>query len=260
MRPDDGARGRTPSARAVVTAVTTLTPRMLRVRLGGEGLAGLRAFPGQTVQLLVPDADADSDPDPDPDSDPDPDTVARRDYTVRHYDPEALAMDVDFALHADGPATRWARQAEPGQAVEFVGPAGRHWPDPTADWHLFAGDETALPAIAGMAESLPAGATAWAYVEVADAAEEQPLPVRVRWLHRGDDAPGRSTVLEDALADADLSPGRGRIWVAGHTPTVRSIRARLLERRATGRRDLYVRGFWDRTPVRRPQRAVGGGR
>lgn len=228
--------------------MTALTPRMLRVRLGGEGVADLRTFPGQTVQLLVPATD------------PEMDTVARRDYTVRRYDPESPVMDVDFALHADGPATRWARQAEPGQAIEFVGPAGRHWPDPTADWHLFAGDETALPAIAGMAESLPTEATAWAYVEVADAAEEQPLSVTVQWLHRGNDAPGQSTVLEDALADADLPAGRGRIWVAGHTPTVRNIRARLLERRGTDRRDLYVRGFWDRTPVRRPRRAVASGR
>ncbi len=244
MRPDAGARGRTASISAVVTSVTGLTPRMTRVRLGGEGLRDLRAFPGQTVQLLVPE---DGSP-------------ARRDYTVRHYDPAAAVMDVDFALHADGPATRWARQAEAGQVVEFVGPAGRYWPDPTADWHLFAGDETALPAIAGMTESLPAGAPSWAYLEVADGAEEQPLPATVRWLHRGGVEPGGSTVLEDALAAAELPAGRGRIWVAGHTPTVRSIRARLLERGAVDRRDLYVRGFWDRAPSGRPRRAVGSGR
>lgn len=247
MRPDAGARGRTASTPAVVTSVTELTPRMIRVRLGGERLCGLRAFPGQTVQLLVPDTGP----------------PARRDYTVRRYDADAAEMDVDFALHADGPATRWARQAGPGQVVEFVGPAGRYWPDPTADWHLFAGDETALPAIAGMLESLPADTPAHVYLEVADAAERQTLPgaaTRVRWLHRGDIEPGESTALEDALAAAELPAGRGRIWVAGHTPTVRSIRAGLLERRAVDRRDLYARGFWDRAPAGRPRRTVGSGR
>ncbi len=103
-------------------------------------------------------------------------------------------------------ATRWARQTEAGQAVELVGPAGRHWPDPTADWHVFAGDETALPAIAAMTESLPAQAHVQVYLEIADAAEEQPLPGSVRWLHRGEAEPGQGTVLEDALAAADLSP------------------------------------------------------
>ncbi len=245
MRPDAGARGRTATTLAEVTSATALTPRMIRVRLGGEGLAGLRAFPGQTVQLLVPD---DGGP-------------VRRDYTVRHYDPESAAMDVDFALHADGPATRWARQTEAGQAVELVGPAGRHWPDPGADWHLFAGDETALPAIAAMSESLPAGAPVRVYLESTDAADEQPLTgVTVRWLHRGEVEPGESTVLQDALAAAVLPAGRGRIWVAGHTPTVRTIRARMLERRAADRRDLYVRGFWDRAPAGRPRRPVGSGR
>lgn len=245
MRPDAGARGRTASTHAVVTSVTALTPRMLRVRLGCEGTADLRAFPGQTVQLLVPDAGG----------------PARRDYTVRHVDSASAAMDVDFALHADGPATRWARQAEAGQAVEFLGPAGRHWPDPTADWHLFAGDETALPAIAAMTESLPAGAPVRVYLEITDAAEERPLNgADVRWLHRGESEPGRSTVLVDALAGAELPEGRGRIWVAGHTPTVRDVRTRLLERRAADRRDLYVRGFWDRAPAGRPRRPVGSGR
>lgn len=248
MRPDAGARGRTASTLAVVTSVTSLTPHMLRVRLGGDGLAGLRAFPGQTLQLLVPDADG----------------PARRDYTVRHYAPESAEMGVDFALHADGPATLWARQADAGETVEFVGPAGRHWPDPSADWHLFAGDETALPAIAAMIESLPADAPVQVYVEITDAAEEQSLTgavtTTVHWLHRGEAAPGQCTVLEDALAAADLPAGRGRIWVAGHTPTVRSIRAGLLERRATDRRDLYVRGFWDRASAGRPRRPVGSGR
>ncbi|MPZ65600.1 MAG: hypothetical protein GEU83_08815 [Pseudonocardiaceae bacterium] len=164
MRPDAGARGRTATTLAVVTSVTALTPRMLRVRLGGGGLADLRAFPGQTVQFLVPDDGG----------------AARRDYTVRHYDPESAMMDVDFALHADGPATRRARQAEAGQSVEFVGPAGRHWPDPTADWHLFAGDETALPAVAAMAESLSADSPVRIYLEVTDAAEEQRLAATVR--------------------------------------------------------------------------------
>ncbi|MGH3980465.1 MAG: siderophore-interacting protein [Pseudonocardiaceae bacterium] len=244
MRPDGAARRREASTAAVVTSVTVLTPRMVRVRLGGESLRDLRAFPGQTVQLLMPGTGG----------------PARRDYTVRHVDPAAPAMDIDFALHADGPATRWARQAEAGQAVEFVGPSGRHWPDPTAGWHLFAGDETALPAIAAMAESLPADARACLYLEVADAAEEQPVAgARVRWLHRGEAEPGGSTMLEDALAGIALPPGRGRIWVAGHTPTVRRIRAGLLERRAVDRRDLYVRGFWDRT-AGHPRRVVGSGR
>ncbi|PZS37093.1 MAG: hypothetical protein DLM62_20940, partial [Pseudonocardiales bacterium] len=127
---------------------------------------------------------------------------------------------------------------------------GRYRPDPQADWHLFAGDETALPAIQAYVAMLPANACALVYIEVADAAEQQPIPgvscPTVCWLHRGEVAPGRSTVLYDALHGVPLPPGKGRIWLAGHTPTVRQIRAHLLNQRGVDRRALYVKGFWDR--------------
>ncbi|MQA17256.1 MAG: siderophore-interacting protein [Pseudonocardiaceae bacterium] len=253
MRPDGGARRRTASTAAVVASVTPLTPRMTRIRLTGHGLHGIGATPGQTVKLLVPG--------------PDTGAPVSRDYTVRGYDDAAATMDIDFVLHGDGPAATWARRAEAGQTLEFVGPSGRYWPDPTADWLLFVGDETAMPAMLAMVESLPEHARAYLYLEVADAAEEQPVGTAarpdVRWLHRGDADPGTSTVLEDAVQEAALPPGHGRIWVAGHTPTVHRIRAHLLEARGIDRRDLYVRGFWGTvSPARRsrPTRAVGSGR
>jgi len=202
---------------------------MTRVHLSGESLRGLAAVPGQTVKIFVPDAAG---------------VPVTRDYTVRGYDPAAPRMDIDFVLHGDGPAANWARQARAGHPLEFVGPSGRYRPDPAADWHLFAGDETALPAIQAMTESLPPGARAHVYVEVADPGEEQPIPPDGQWLHRGDAAPG--TVLEGALRAAAIPPGRGRIWLAGHTPTVRRIRAHLLDERGMDRRALYVKGYWDR--------------
>ncbi len=231
MRPEGGVRRRVASTSAEVAAVTTLTPRMTRVRLVDESLRSLAAVAAQTVKILVPDGPA---------------TVSR-DYTVRSFSPDVPALDIDFVLHGDGPAADWARQAQPGQALEFVGPSGRYRADPAADWHLFAGDETALPAIQAMVEALPEQAPAHVYVEIVDAAEEQPVGDRaVRWLHRGAAAPGTSPLLEDALRAAPLPPGRGRIWLAGHTPTVRRIRTHLLDERGVDRRALYVRGFWDR--------------
>jgi len=208
---------------------------MTRVRLGGEGLCGLAAVPGQSVKIYVPDPTG---------------LLVSRDYTVRDADPDQPSMDIDFVLHGDGPAANWARQVRPGQKLEFVGPSGRYRPDPAADWHLFGGDESALPAVLAMVESLPADAPAVLYVEVADAAEEQPVsgPARpeVHWLHRGDAIAGANTLLEDALRAARLPAGQGRIWLAGHTPTVRGIRAHLLTERGVDRRALYVRGYWDR--------------
>ncbi|PZS16710.1 MAG: NADPH-dependent ferric siderophore reductase [Pseudonocardiales bacterium] len=236
MRPQVSARGRVASTVATVAMVTQLTPRMRRVRLVDDSLVGLAAVAGQTLKIYVPDLVSE--------------LPVARDYTVRDYDPARPSLDIDVVLHGQGPAANWARQVRPGETLTFVGPSGRYRPDPQADWHLFAGDETALPAIQAYVAMLPATASALLYLEVADAAERQPIPgvahPTVCWLHRDDCAPGMSTVLYDALHGVPLPPGQGRIWLAGHTPTVRRIRSHLLNQRGLDRRALYVKGFWDR--------------
>jgi NADPH-dependent ferric siderophore reductase len=236
MRPTGAARGRVASTVATVASVRAVTPRMTRVRLVDESLGGLGAIPGQTLKIYVPDLVSGR--------------PVARDYTARDYNAAERSLDIDFVLHGEGPAACWARRAQPGETLEFIGPSGRYRPDPGADWHLFAGDETALPAIQAYVEMLPADACAFLYLEVPDASEHQPIPgsarPTVRWLHRGDRAPGTSTVLEDTLRAERLPPGQGRIWIAGHTPTVRRIRAHLLDRRGVDRRALYVKGYWDR--------------
>ncbi|MGH3628539.1 MAG: siderophore-interacting protein [Sciscionella sp.] len=257
VRTGGPARRRVASTVATVAAVQALTPRMTRVRLVDDSLHGLGAVPGQTIKIYVPDLVA-GDP-------------VSRDYTVRDFrdtcdlpadrdgtaDRDLLAdrdagpsLDIDFVLHGTGPAATWARRVQPGEALEFVGPSGRYRPDPTADWHVFAGDETALPAIQAYAAMLPADARLWLYLEVPDATEQQPIPgparPTVRWLHRGECPAGTSRVLEEAVRAAELPSGRGRLWIAGHTPTVRRIRAYLLDECGLDRRALYVKGFWDR--------------
>jgi NADPH-dependent ferric siderophore reductase len=224
---------------ATVTAVWQLTPRMTRVRLGGESLAGLAATPGQTIKIYVPDLATG--------------LPVSRDYTVRDANPAQPSLDIDIVLHGEGAAANWARRARPGQTLEFAGPSGRYRPDPRADWHLFAGDETALPAIQAYVGMLPATAQALLYLEVADPAEEQPMPgparPRVCWLHRGGRPGGTLPLLEQAVRAAPLPPGRGRIWLAGHTPTVRRIRTYLLTERGVEHSALYVKGYWDRRRV-----------
>jgi NADPH-dependent ferric siderophore reductase len=237
MRPQGASRGRVASTVATVASVQALTPRMTRVRLVDESLGGVGAIPGQALKIYVPDLVSGH--------------PVSRDYTVRDYNPAEPSLDIDFVLHGEGPAASWARRAQPGDTLEFIGPSGRYRPDPHSDWHLFAGDETALPAIQAYVTMLPADACVFVYLEVADAPERQPMPgsarPTVRWLYRGNREPGASTVLEDTLRAERLPPGQGRIWIAGHTPTVRRIRAHLLDQRGVDRSALYVKGYWDRS-------------
>src|SRR5690606_15876510 len=113
---------------------------------------------------------------------------------------------------------------------------------------LFAGDETALPAIGTLVESLPEGVRAIAFLEVADAAEEQPLAspgdLTVRWLHRHQAPAGHTDLLLQAVREADLPPGRVLAWLAGEAGMVRALRRHLVNDRGVPKRSIDFAGYW----------------
>jgi NADPH-dependent ferric siderophore reductase len=121
-----------------------------------------------------------------------------RTYTVRAARPLEREVDIDFVLHGPaGPASAWAERAGVGDEVVLVGPNAR-FPGPTGglEWNppadarvlLIAGDETAVPAICAIAESLPPGTGARVMLEVPtedDVLDLDVAPdVRVTWLPR----------------------------------------------------------------------------
>jgi NADPH-dependent ferric siderophore reductase len=68
-----------------------------------------------------------------------------RTMTVRQVDVAAREITVDIVVHGEhGVAGPWAAAAQPGQPIYLMGPGGAYTPDPAADWHLLAGDESAL--------------------------------------------------------------------------------------------------------------------
>ncbi|NEY32888.1 SIP domain-containing protein [Streptomyces sp. PRKS01-65] len=237
------------SARVVRTE--RLTPHMQRVVLGGEGLAGFSAdtCTDHYVKLLFPAGGA---------TYPEPFDMERiraeypreqwpvtRTYTVRHWDAEHRELTLDFVIHGDeGLAGPWALRARPGETVRFMGPGGAYAPDPAADWHLLAGDESALPAIARSLESLPDGARAHAFVEVAGPEEEQKIDsdVEVVWLHRGTRPVGQALV--EAVRSLDFPRGRVHAFVHGEAGWVKELRRLLRVEREIPREDLSISGYW----------------
>jgi len=228
-----------------------ITPRMVRVTLAGDALAGFGGDgPDRRIKMFFPVPGQDRPAVPRatsggplwPAGEPRP-TV--RTYTVRRYDAAAGELDVDFVLHeGHGPAAAWARDARPGAWVGVSEPGGRYVPDAAATFHLVIGDESALPAVATVLEAVPADVPALAYLEVADAAEEQPLPGRAttHWVHRADRAPGGP--LAEAVRAAVLPDGPGQAWLSGESACVRDLRRHLLDDRAFDRRAVYATGYW----------------
>ncbi|TDC47760.1 siderophore-interacting protein [Micromonospora sp. KC207] len=231
------------------------TPHVVRLLLGGEELIGLPVgeYTDHYVKLVFPPAGV---------TYPEPVDLAaiRRDlpptqwprlraYTVRAWDAAAGELTIDVVHHGDeGVAGPWAARLRPGDPVRFVGPGGAYAPSPDADWHLLVGDESALPAIAAALERLPAGAPARVFVEVADAAEEQPLPspgaVELTWLHRGDRPVGEALVA--AVSALDFPPGEVHAFVHGEATFVRELRRLLRVERGVPREQLSISGYWRR--------------
>ncbi len=236
---------------AQVVRTERLTPHMQRVVIGGAGLAAVSAdtCTDHYVKLLFP-AGGVTYPEPFDmerirEEFPRDQWPVTRTYTVRHWDAEHLEMTLDFVIHGDeGLAGPWAKRVRPGETVRFMGPGGAYAPDPTADWHLLAGDASALPAIARSLEALLDGARAFAFVEVEGPQEEQKIDsdVEVVWLHRGDRPVGQALV--EAVRALDFPEGRLHAFVHGEAACVKELRRHLRVERAYPREDLSISGYW----------------
>ncbi|GII63964.1 hypothetical protein Skr01_40490 [Sphaerisporangium krabiense] len=179
-------------------------------------------------------------------------------YTVRRHDPRAGLVTIDFFDHGEEAlASRWARHAAPGDRVGYAG-TRVHWAaDPFASWTLLAGDETALPSIAAVAETLPAGGRHIAVVEVRDAAERAALDAahpEVHWVYRGERAPGVGRAVEDVVRGLELPPGRGQVWAGGESLMIQSLRRHLTRERGVPRDQVCALGYWS---IPRDQRGAG---
>lgn len=236
-----------------------VTPHMQRITLTGATLAD---FPSDSVaahiKLFLPRAHQHEPqlPTLGPDGPIWPAAAEKpitRTYSVRRFDPVRRELEVDFVVHGDeGPASRWATRAAPGDKVGIAGPGGPRPMLGAAQWYLLAGDMTALPAIAALLEHMPADARGQVFIEVSDAGERQPLRhpdgVRVDWLYRGDTAPCDSTLLLDAVSRLDWPAGADAFaWLAGENSAVLALRDHLRRHHGFTKANLYAVPYWKDT-------------
>ncbi|MFC3458005.1 MULTISPECIES: siderophore-interacting protein [Massilia] len=164
----------------------------------------------------------------------------RRDYTPRRFSAAARALTLEFALHGDGAASNWARQARVGQKVIVGGPRGSMIVPMAFDWYLLAGDSTALPAMRRRLEELPAGSRV-IVVAAADAGDRLPFAgaaqPEVHWVE-DDDA------LVERVRTLALPEGAGFAWGAGEAAAMRRLRAVLAEEKGIAKDAMRVSAYW----------------
>ncbi|MFC5829657.1 siderophore-interacting protein [Nonomuraea insulae] len=247
------ANTRTDHHRGVVQRTERISRHMVRVVLGGDGLADFATTgcADHYVKLVFPYEGVEY---------PEPfsvktcrETMPRevwprlRTYTVRAWDPDARELTLDFVVHGDeGLAGPWAEHAVPGDELLMLGPGGGYAPDPEAAWHLLVGDESVLPAIAASLEALPVSARAHVLVEVEAPEDEQKLStvadVRISWIYRGDRPVGEGLV--EAVRALEFPEGDVHAFVHGEAGFVKELRRHLRLERGIAMDRLSISGYW----------------
>lgn len=175
--------------------------------------------------------------------DTDSESPVRRDYTPRRFDAQARELTIEFALHGDGPAARWAAEAEAGQRVTIGGPRGSFVVPTDFAWHLLAGDDTAVPAIARRLEELPAGVRAFVFVHLDDPLDrrrfESAADLDVRWVDRAD-------ALIEAIRAWPIPAGEGYAWCAGEASTMATLRRVIVDEKGHDRHAIRAAAYWKR--------------
>lgn len=229
---------RSPTHTGRVLSTRQLTPRMRRVTVQADAMVGLEPRPAQDVELHLLDGTG---------------RRVKRRYTIRSARPESGELDLDVLLHGAGPGSSWGTTAAAGDQIAFQGPRGKLQLT-SAAWHLLAGDESALPAIAAICESLPADEHAIAVIEVQGASDEIAVArADVHWVHRGEQPPGTPDHLVPAVDALTVPTSDGHGYLMGETRSMVALRA-LLEGRGLAHEAIFVKGYWN---IARPDRITG---
>ncbi|MFD6314405.1 siderophore-interacting protein [Streptomyces nigra] len=187
---------------------------------------------------------------------PDDVRAVMRSYTLRALRRDPGEIDIDFVLHTPaGPASSWAARAAAGDRVLVLGPAIadnraiRFRPPADTGPVVLWGDETAVPAVAAVLETLPAGTPAQVWLEVRDPGDVQDLPTaadaEITWLIRNGACPEGTPLALDPLRAAHLpAAGRPYVWLAGESGSVKALRRHFVAERGLDRRRVTFVGYW----------------
>lgn len=208
-----------------------LSPHLLRMTLGGDGLADFTSTgtPDEWVGLVVPGQ------------------YQSRYYTVRSWDGTELVLDV--VVHDEGLVTEWATGDPVGDRVTVSEPKGSFTMPADATWLLLVGDLTALPAMARITEAHGDAVPTTIFAEADDAAElASYLPDRTTWS-----APGpQGSRLAEIVEELAWPEGEGYFWMAGESAQMRAIRKHLMRVRKLPSASYDVMGYW-RAQARQPR-------
>lgn len=256
---------------AEVVATKRVTPHMMRVTLGGAGIDRL-TLQGydQWFRLFLTRSGQDMFKLPTSTSNwwyaqylatPKAKRPWVRNYTIRSARPDLNEIDVDFVIHGSddgdaGPGAGFATTCTVGDRVGILDQGITYLPRHEHDWTLLITDESGLPAVAGICESLPAGARGLAIIEVPTAADKQeieaPHGMDVRWVVREDASPTTAAgehalpgvAALETLREVELPEGTGYTFAVGEAGLATGARRHLVNDRDVPKSQITFAGYW----------------
>ena len=236
-----------------VVQTQRLSPHFVRVWFAGDGYDAIaqREYTDSYVKLVFL-ADGYDYPKP-LDLDAVRDTLPAeaqpvlRTYTIQQVDTAQQRIAIDFVVHGDeGVAGPWALHAQVGDELDMLGPGGAYSPRAEVDFHLLAGDETALPAISAAVAALPADAQGAVIVEAGDDQDHLelsvPTGVELTWVRRdGED----HSALVDAVRELTWPEGVVQVFFHGEAEVVmKQLRPYARKERGVPADLASISGYW----------------
>jgi ATP-binding cassette subfamily B protein IrtA len=221
---------------ATVLEKIEITPHYLRIRMVSPTVFDdAVAEPTAWLRFWFPDPDGSG-------------TEFQRAYTLSEADPETGHFAVDVVLHEpSGPASTWARTAEPGDSIPVVSLGSRGFsvpddPDARPLGYLLVGDSASLPAIRSIVEVVPHDIPIECYLEQHEDDDPQ-IPfaehprLRVHWVPRQG-----PTSLAAAIESRDWS--NWYAWLGPEAGSLKHLRTRLRDEFGFPKSEMHPQAYW----------------
>lgn len=231
-----------------------VTPHLIRVTLEGDAVREYKdCTPGNNNKIFIPPAGVNQVHFPEYNEEleiwlhPEPHLVPTvRTYTHRAIYPEKNEMIIDFVHHGEnGPASRWAIHAQPGDELGVAMKAVTKELYPRVNQYLLAGDATAIPVLSCILESLPATASGVCIIEVHGPEDELPIStaadIRFIWLHNPH--PEEGSELAATVKELELPADDRFAYMAAEYRTVKELRGYLLHQ-GWSKEEFYAFSYW----------------
>lgn len=225
-----GARDHT----ATVVETVQIAPHFVRIRMTSPTLfEDVDAEPAAWLRFWFPDPDGSN-------------TEFQRAYTISEADVPSGRFAVDIVLHEPaGPASKWARTAQPGAAIAvmaLMGSSRFDVPDEQPAGYLLIGDSASIPGMNGIIGVVPDDVPIEMYLEQHDD-NDVLIPIarhprlQVHWVPRRDE-----TSLAAAIEHRDWSN-----WYAWATPeatVLKHVRTRLRDEFGFPKSEIHAQAYW----------------